>query len=132
MRMILAAALIAAGAATAANAQDVDIGGDLFTTYCAACHGIEGRGDGGMAAILEVLPSDLTGLAARNDGVFPTISVVRQIDGRDPLLAHGGPMPLFGHFFEGDDTPMKAETGQPIMTSRTIADLVAWLKSIQE
>ncbi len=129
MRMIVIAALLAAGAA---QAQDAATGEDLFTRYCSACHGPEGRGDGGMAAILEVLPADLTRLSARNDGVFPTESVVRQIDGRDPLLAHGGPMPLFGWFFEGDDTAMKAETGQPIMTSRAIADLVAWLEMVQD
>lgn len=120
-----------------AQAQDIEPGdamegGELFASYCTACHGIEGRGDGRMAPILNVLPADLTQLAAGNGGVFPVSRVVFQIDGRDPLLAHGGDMPLFGEFFQGEDTPIKAENGQPIMTSKPIADLVAWLRDIQE
>ncbi|MCU0910101.1 MAG: cytochrome c [Rhodobacteraceae bacterium] len=120
-----------------AQAQDIEPGdamegGELFATYCSACHGTEGRGDGRMAPILNVLPADLTQLSSGNAGVFPIARVVFQIDGRDPLLAHGGDMPLFGEFFQGADTPIKAEDGQPIMTSKPIADLVAWLQGIQE
>ena len=33
--------------------------------------------------------------AAGNGGVFPTARVVRSVDGRDLMLSHGGPMPLF-------------------------------------
>lgn len=109
-----------------------DAGARLFVSYCAACHGMEARGDGQMAPILTVLPPDLTQLAATNGGVFPTFRVVRQIDGRDPLLAHGGVMPLYGDFFMGDDVAIASEAGQPIMTSRAIADVVAWLEEIQE
>jgi mono/diheme cytochrome c family protein len=111
---------------------DVREGAELFVTYCAACHGLEARGDGRMAPILTVLPADLTQLSAGNGGVFPTAGVIFQIDGRDPVLAHGADMPLFGMFFQGQDTAIKAETGQPIMTSKPIVDLVAWLEEIQE
>jgi mono/diheme cytochrome c family protein len=113
-------------------AQDPAAGADLYVRYCAACHGMEARGDGEMAAILTVLPSDLTRLSERNGGVFPVAGVAWQIDGRDPLLAHGGVMPLFGDFFEGQDTAIRAETGQTILTSRPVADLVAFLEAIQE
>ena len=129
------AAVLAIGvsmAALAAAAQDAEEGGDLFQGFCAACHGTEARGDGPMAAILEVLPADLTKLAADNDGTLPVARIAQRIDGRDPLLAHGGPMPLYGDFFEGSDTAIRAETGQPILTSQPIADLIAWLESIQE
>ena len=87
---------------------------------------------GEMADILTVLPADLTRLSQANDGVFPVTDVVRQIDGRDPLLAHGGVMPLFGDFFQGDDVAIPSQAGQPIMTSRAIADLTAFLRVIQE
>ncbi|MCX7646719.1 MAG: cytochrome c [Rhodobacteraceae bacterium] len=107
-------------------------GAELFATYCTACHGMEGRGDGRMAPILTVRPPDLTGLAARNGGVFPTARVVFRIDGRDPLLAHGGDMPLFGEVFRGEDTAVASETGQPILTSQPIADVVAFLRGFQE
>lgn len=128
---------LAALAAQPADADEIEIGNalegaELYATYCAACHGTEARGDGRMAAILNVLPADLTQLSARNGGVFPVSKVVFQIDGRDPLLAHGGEMPIFGEFFTGQDTALPSETGQPIMTSGPIADLVAWLREVQE
>ena len=113
-------------------AQDSVMGRDLFLSFCATCHGTDARGDGPMAAILDVLPADLTQLQDDNGGTFPVIRVAQRIDGRDPILAHGGPMPLFGELFEGDDVPIRTETGQPMITSRTIADLLAWLETIQE
>ena len=113
-------------------AGDVATGAGLYFSYCAACHGLEARGDGEMAGILTILPSDLTRLSEANDGAFPITDVVRQIDGRDPLMAHGGVMPLYGEFLEGDDVAIPSEAGQPIMTSRAIADLTAFLKAIQE
>jgi mono/diheme cytochrome c family protein len=113
-------------------AQDPVAGADLYIRYCAACHGMEARGDGGMAAILTILPADLTVLSAGNGGIFPVARVAAQIDGRDPVLAHGGVMPLFGDFFDGQDTAIRSEAGQPILTSRPLADLVAFLEAIQE
>jgi hypothetical protein len=93
---------------------------------------MEATGDGEMAAILTVTPTDLTQLSDGNGGVFPVARVAAQIDGRDPLLAHGGVMPLFGDFFEGQDTAIPSEAGQPILTSRAVADLAAFLEAIQE
>jgi mono/diheme cytochrome c family protein len=137
IRTALAAAAVALLAGLPAVAAEVETGearegAEVFATYCAACHGLEGRGDGRMAPILTVLPPDLTTLSARNGGTFPTMRVVFQIDGRDPILAHGWDMPLFGEFFTGTDTAIPSETGQPILTSRPIADVVAWLREVQE
>jgi mono/diheme cytochrome c family protein len=130
MRRVLAV-VMALGAGPGA-AQDPVAGADLYIRYCAACHGMEARGDGEMAAILTILPADLTVLNAGNGGIFPVARVAAQIDGRDPLLAHGGVMPLFGDFFEGQDTAIPSEAGQPILTSRPVADLIAFLEAIQE
>ena len=113
-------------------AQDVQRGAELFQFYCATCHGTAATGNGPMSPSLVVQPSDLTGLQERNAGVFPTIRVVMRIDGRDPLVSHGSEMPVYGDFFEGFDVATKAETGQPIMTSQPIVDLLAYLKGIQE
>ena len=115
-----------------ALAQDADVGRAHFYTHCATCHGLEGRGDGPMAGVLTIPPTDLTELAAQNGGTFPLIRVVKRIDGRDPLVAHGSPMPVFGGFFEGSfDVPMKAPAGQPILASPPVVDLVAYLMEIQ-
>lgn len=57
-------------------------GKEMYLAYCAACHGREGKGDGPVASQLKVPPGDLTSLAKRNDGRFPSVQVVNVITGR--------------------------------------------------
>ena len=116
---------------TAGLAQDVETGKVLYDQHCAVCHGAQARGGGPLAPALLLQPPSLRDLTERH-GAFPVARVVSRIDGRDPLVSHGSPMPVYGQFFEGEDTAMKAETGQPILTSKPIVDLVAYLKGIQE
>ncbi len=124
--------LVLAVAAVPALAQDVKKGADLYRVHCATCHGIEGGGQGPMAGVLVIQPGDLTGLAASNGGSFPTERVIKRIDGRDPLVSHGSPMPVYGFFFEeGKGTAVKTANGQPIMTTKPIADLLSYLQSLQ-
>ncbi|MCA8880199.1 MAG: c-type cytochrome [Rhodobacteraceae bacterium] len=125
--------LISVLAAGPAWAQEPDPanGQVLYSRHCSQCHGPDAKGNGPMAEILAIAPPDLTQLAAHNDGVFPTEAVARQIDGRAPILAHGGEMPVFGPFFGGDDIVVPLPSGQPMMTSLAIADLLAFLESIQ-
>ena len=111
---------------------DPAAGEGVFFTFCAACHGVDAQGNGPMSDILTVEPPDLTALAQSNGGVFPVFDVVRQIDGRDPMMAHGGEMPIFGAMFDFPDGSIKSETGQPIITAQPIADVAAWLESIQD
>ncbi|WP_299031348.1 cytochrome c [uncultured Sulfitobacter sp.] len=115
----------------AAIAQDIEAGASLYEMHCSVCHGLEARGNGPLAPALLLQPPSLRDLVKRHDG-FPMERVVTRIDGRDPLVSHGSPMPIYGPFFEGDDTALKMDSGQPILTSRPIADLIAYLKDIQE
>ncbi|HTF36041.1 MAG TPA: cytochrome c [Myxococcota bacterium] len=75
-------------------------GGELYRRYCASCHGVEGRGDGPLAASLNQKPADLTTLAKRNGGKFDEAAVMMTIDGR-LLVAQHGPrdMPVWGAIF---------------------------------
>ena len=116
---------------TGALAQDVATGAELYQKHCATCHGVEATGQGPMAGVLLIKPVNLVALSRDNSGVFPTARVVARIDGRDPLVSHGSPMPVYGYFFEGTDTALKTPAGQPIMTSEPIVDLVAYLQSVQ-
>jgi mono/diheme cytochrome c family protein len=111
---------------------DALTGQDLYRAHCAVCHGLEATGDGPMAPVLLVQPADLTTLVARYGSVFPLERVTARIDGRDPLVSHGSDMPIYGQFFEGRDVALRTESGQPLMTSQPIADLVAWLRTIQK
>ncbi|WP_288942068.1 cytochrome c [uncultured Roseovarius sp.] len=124
--------LAVALSASAASADgDAATGEALYYRYCAACHGAEATGHGPMRAVLTVQPSDLTALSAGNDGVFPMERVVKRIDGRDPLVAHGSQMPVYGDFFDGDGASLRTESGQPVITSTPVADLVAYLQNLQ-
>src|SRR5690606_17673934 len=82
-------------------------GAELFERFCAACHGSGGRGDGPVAATLNVAVPDLTRLAERNDGTFPAADVRDIVDGRALVVAHGPrSMPVWGYEFwveEGGD-----------------------------
>ncbi len=129
---ILAAFALTASMAGTSLAQDIELGGTYFFTYCASCHGDDAKGGGPMVPVLNVTPPDLTGLSARNGGVFPTARVAYQIDGRDPLLAHGGPMPIYGDLFEGESAALKTQSGQPILVGKGIADVIAWLEAVQQ
>ena len=122
---------LAQSVAGLAAAQDAAAGGRTYATFCASCHGAAGRGDGPVASLLTVPAADLTTLSARNGGVFPVAEVVFRIDGRAPLTAHGSPMPPFGGMFAGAGAALKTAAGQPVLTSRAIADLVAFLQQLQ-
>lgn len=132
MTRILTFFLVGAICAGNTAAQDIDEGAAIYLRYCATCHGAEATGNGPMAPALVLQPPDLTRLSERNDGTFPMTRVVMRIDGRDPLVSHGSPMPIYGDFFEGDDLSLKTENGQPILTSPAVVDLVAYLQGIQQ
>lgn len=118
--------------ATPVLAQGADIGRALYATHCATCHGLEGRGEGPMAGVLLVPPSNLTEMQIANDGVFPLERVVKRIDGREPLVSHGSPMPVFGDYFAGQfDVPITLPSGESIQTSEPVVNLVAYLREIQ-
>jgi mono/diheme cytochrome c family protein len=131
MRVTLTTLAFGLFAATHGWAQDIDVGADIYRNYCATCHGIEGSGAGPMAGVLLLKPKNLTTLQSENGGVFPTARVVMRVDGRDPLVSHGSPMPVYGDYFEGRDASLKTAGGQPILTSQPIVDLVAYLQSLQ-
>ncbi|MCP4205424.1 MAG: cytochrome c [Shimia sp.] len=116
----------------AAVAENVAEGAALYQKHCATCHGIDMDGNGPMAGVLVIKPDNLLTLSHENGGQFPLVRVIKRIDGRDPLVSHGSPMPVYGDFFEGVDVALKTETGQPIMTSQPVMELVAYLQSVQQ
>lgn len=46
-------------------------GRQMYASYCANCHGLDGRGHGVTAASLQTPPADLTVLSRNNHGVYP-------------------------------------------------------------
>jgi len=75
-------------------------GQEMYTSYCAVCHGTDGRGGGPAAEALKVPPSDLTTLARKNGGKYPSDHVANAIQGDLRLPAHGSKeMPVWGKVF---------------------------------
>ncbi len=73
-------------------------GKEMYTAYCASCHGPTGTGNGPAASALKVAPADLTELASKNGGKYPNAKVQQAIKG-DPDMpsAHGSQqMPVSG------------------------------------
>ena len=102
-------------------------GASLFKTYCAVCHGKEGRGDGPLAGGLRIRPADLTTIAKRDKGKFDADKVHRIVDGREAVKSHGGTdMPVWGDAFKrsGEGFSEKAVKAR-------IDALVEHLRSIQ-
>ena len=114
--------------ASAGQAPRSPSGSGLFINYCASCHGPQAKGDGPMASSLVKKPADLTTIAKRNGGKFPADTVFRTIDGRNPVMSHGGQeMPVWGNVF------LRAEGGATPETIRArIEALVTYLQSIQQ
>ena len=104
-----------------------EVGGSVYRLYCSSCHGSEGLGDGPIADGLRVRPSDLTLLAARNNGSFAADQVFKIIDGRKPVKNHGGAdMPVWGDAFKSSRDGYSEEA-----VKQRIDSLVDFLESIQ-
>ena len=77
-------------------------GPEMYRTFCASCHGPEGKGNGPAAAALKRAPADLTLLSQKNGGKFPAQRVRDYIEGKDAKTtdAHGSrEMPIWGDVF---------------------------------
>ena len=100
-------------------------GEDLFHAYCASCHGSDARGNGPAAPALRTPPADLTTIAKRNGGVFPTERIRKTIAGEENIYAHGSSeMPVWGPIFH------RVEWDQDLGSVR-LSNLTKYLESIQ-
>jgi cytochrome c553 len=54
-------------------------GQEMYTTYCAVCHGEDGRGKPTFAEYSNVPPADLSQLARNNHGIFPSRQVAQTL-----------------------------------------------------
>ena len=85
-------------------------GQEMFKTYCAACHGLEGKGNGPAAPALKKQPANLTELTQRNGGKFPELKVSGTIRGDVDMPAHGSrDMPIWGSLFSASATEARGK-----------------------
>ena len=128
--ILAAGVLLAPGLVTTASAQDDaqrTSGREVYRMYCASCHGTAARGDGPLASAMNRKPANLTEIAKRNGGQFPSELVFKTIDGRQPVRGHGGAdMPVWGDVFIRSRDAGDAERVKVVIQS-----LVEFLESIQ-
>jgi mono/diheme cytochrome c family protein len=101
-------------------------GQEMFATYCAVCHGPDGKGNGPAAPALKTPPANLARLAASHDGIFPEDRVSGILSGKVELNAHGSSeMPMWGTLFR------KLSPGDFKTVNLRVENLTSYLKSIQ-
>lgn len=105
-------------------------GATLFEQNCAICHGANARGAGAAAVNLEQVPPDLTLIAERNGGLFPSDDVLAKIHGYGGP-GHFGDMPDFADIDTGENVMWETQNGQKIATPRALVALVRYLEGLQ-
>jgi mono/diheme cytochrome c family protein len=95
-----------------AEAQNAAEGKKLYTTYCATCHGDNGKGDGVAAASLPVKPADHTNGAVMNKLSDQFLADIISKGGS--AVNKSGFMPAWGTSLNGNQ----------------VADIVAYIRSI--
>lgn len=101
-------------------------GAEMYKAYCAVCHGPDGKGTGPAAAELKTKPADLSTLAKRHDGKFPTDYVISVLRFGTTAAAHGtSDMPTWGPLFAVVSGQDKAQVDM------RISNLILYLKTLQ-
>jgi mono/diheme cytochrome c family protein len=101
-------------------------GQEMYTSYCAVCHGKDGKGGGPAADALKVPPSDLTILTKKNNGKYPSLHVATVIRGEADLPAHGNKeMPVWGPLF------MQMSQGHEAEVQQRVSNLDHYIETLQ-
>jgi mono/diheme cytochrome c family protein len=108
------------------QATSANSGREMFDSYCAPCHGKDGKGNGPAATSLKNPPANLTELAKKNNSKFPADHVAKVLKS-GVSGAHGSPdMPVWG--------PLLSQVSgrDEGMVQMRIANLVHYIESLQQ
>jgi mono/diheme cytochrome c family protein len=101
-------------------------GKEMFSSYCAVCHGADAKGAGPAASAMKTPPSDLTTLAQKNGGKYPSAHVAAVIRGQGALPSHGSEeMPVWGPLFSS------LSQGHEAQVQQRVANLVQYIETLQ-
>lgn len=105
---------------------DPTSGAQMYQSYCASCHGTQGKGNGPAVEFLKTPPPDLTRLALMNGGEYPDAVVLAKLrlsphSEREASLR----MPDWDHLFRSLD-PDRSQ-----VSLRTY-NLTTYIQSLQE
>lgn len=101
-------------------------GKQMFTNYCAPCHGVDGRGQGPAAVALKAQPTDLAVLSKNNHGKYPDSHIATVLQFGSELPSHGSPeMPVWGPILG------KMNQSNPQDKQLRISNLSRYLETLQ-
>jgi mono/diheme cytochrome c family protein len=101
-------------------------GKEMYNSYCAVCHGTDGKGAGPAASAMKTPPTDLTVLAKNSGGKYPASHVASVIRGQATTASHGSQdMPVWGPLFSS------ISQGHDAQVQQRISNLVAYIESLQ-
>jgi mono/diheme cytochrome c family protein len=101
-------------------------GKEMFNSYCAVCHGKDGKGDGPAASAMKTSPTNLTDLAKNNGGKFPAAHVAAVLRGQAGAPSHGSQdMPIWGPLFSS------ISQGHEGQVQQRITNLVGYVDGLQ-
>jgi mono/diheme cytochrome c family protein len=101
-------------------------GKEMFNSYCAVCHGKDGKGNGPAASAMKTPPTDLTLLAKNSGGKYPASHVAAVIRGQATTPSHGSQdMPVWGPLFSSIDQGHEGQVQQ------RITNLVTYVETLQ-
>jgi mono/diheme cytochrome c family protein len=98
-------------------------GAEMFKSYCAPCHGVDGHGGGPAAVALKTPAPDLTTLSIQNHWRFPEARVHMLVAGTSAGAAR--PMPVWSNVFQSIDPSSN-------VVRMRISSIVSYLQSIQQ
>jgi mono/diheme cytochrome c family protein len=102
-------------------------GRQMYSNYCAPCHGMDGKGGGPAAFALKTQPTDLTKLTRNNRGRFPEAHVISALEFGPEVPAHvSATMPAWG--------PILGNMNRTNFQDKQlrISNLTRYLESMQE
>jgi len=101
----------------------------MYTAYCAACHGADGKGTGPAASAFKNPPTDLTMLSKKNNGKFPSEHFNSILKFGTSVQAHGSAqMPVWYSLFRSLDSSA-TDDGITMMRIKNLREYIETLQA---
>jgi mono/diheme cytochrome c family protein len=108
------------------NKTSPSSGKQMYSNYCAPCHGVDGKGQGPVAPALKVPPTDLTVLARNHNGKFPDTHVITVLENGAEMPVHGtAQMPVWGPILG------RMDVSNPQAKTLRMSNLSRYLETLQ-
>jgi mono/diheme cytochrome c family protein len=98
----------------------------MYVSYCASCHGVDGKGQGPVASALRTPPANLTVMSKNNHGKYPDMHVMGVLQFGVSIPSHGTQeMPVWGPIFA------KMNQADSLEEQLRLGNLTLYLRTLQ-